>query len=86
MCVRWHRSGNRRYDERDEEFVPSNDVLAKHVTGISYSGAWLGERLAGSVFMKDYVYHVKVRQRDMSWITNSDEVWGCGMLSAWGWR
>lgn len=69
-----HRSGNRRYDERDEEFVPSNDVLAKHVTGISYSGAWLGERLAGSVFMKDYVYHVKVRQRDMSWITNSDEV------------
>ena len=69
-----HRSGNRRYDDLDEEFVPSDDVLAKHIFGLSYNRTWLDGRLAGNLFAKDYLNHVKAGQKDLSWITNSDEV------------
>lgn len=71
-----HRSGNKRHDSLDEDFVPTNDVLTKHITGATYGQSFLEEKLANSFFVKEYIYRVKAEQKDLSWITHSDEVPG----------
>ncbi|MEG1660587.1 MAG: TonB-dependent receptor [Bacteroides sp.] len=68
------RNGNRRYDELDAEFEPSNDVLAKHVMGLSYNQSFFKERLVNTFFLKDYVNQVKIEQNDLYWITNSKDL------------
>lgn len=68
------RNDNRRYDELDTDFEPSNDVLTKHIIGLAYSQSFLDHRLANSFFVKNYINHVKVEQTDLYWITNSDDV------------
>lgn len=68
------RTGNDRYDEIDPEFEPSNDVLAKHILGLSYSQSFLGGRMRNTFFLKDYINHLNIQQQDLSWITGSDEI------------
>ncbi len=67
-------NGNRRYDDLDREFEPSNDKMTKHVIGLSYDQQLLGDKMANTVFLKDYVNHVDIGQTDLSWITNSKSV------------
>lgn len=78
------RMGNRRYDtvsdyytdthDYDVAFVPSNDMLAKHIVGLGYDQSLLRGRMANTFFVKDYINHVDVGQSDLSWITHSDRV------------
>lgn len=71
-----NRTGNNRYDEIDTEFEPSNDVLAKHIAGLSYNQSFINNRLNNSFFIKDYINHVKVEQQDLYWITGSSDMPG----------
>lgn len=78
------RTGNRRYDtvtdyytdshDYDVSFTPSNDVLEKHIIGLSYDQSLVKGRMANTFFVKDYVNHVDVEQNELYWITHSDKV------------
>ena len=70
----FYQNGNRRYDDLDREFEPSNDRLTKHIIGLSYSQLLFDERMQNTVFFKEYVNHTNIEQQDYSWITNSDDV------------
>ncbi|WP_052053000.1 TonB-dependent receptor plug domain-containing protein [Prevotella sp. S7 MS 2] len=65
-----YSTGNRRWDEIDTDFEPSSDRITKHLIGLSYYVSLKG-RWQASVFLKDYINHVKVGQTDLPWITNS---------------
>lgn len=68
------RTGNDRYDEIDTEFEPSNDILAKHILGLSYNQSFFEGRMENTFFVKDYVNHVRIRQQDLYWITGSEDI------------
>lgn len=69
-----NRTGNDRYDEIDTEFEPSNDILAKHILGLSYNQSFFSGKMENTYFIKDYINHLDIQQQDLSWITGSDEV------------
>lgn len=92
------RTGNKRKDKAHEFFpegevqdLPSstNDVLERHIIGLSYDQTLFGERMLTSFFAKDYINHVDVEQKDLSNITNSlkspshavENFWGYGLGS-----
>lgn len=66
------RTGNERYDEVDTDFEPANDVLAKHVLGLSYYQSFFDGRMENTFFLKDYINHLVVRQTDLYWQTGSE--------------
>lgn len=68
-----NRTGNRRYDEIDTEFEPSNDLLAKHILGLSYTQTFLNEKLSNTFFLKEYINHLHIEQQDLYWITGATE-------------
>ncbi len=68
-----NRTGNNRYDEIDTEFEPSNDVLAKHIIGLSYNQSFIGGKLTNTFFVKDYINHLKIEQQDLYWITGATD-------------
>ena len=70
------RTGNNRYDDIDETFVPSNDVLAKHIVGLSYNQTLLEGKMENTFFVKEYINHLNIEQKDMSSVTGSDELQG----------
>ena len=55
---------------------PSNDILAKHVTGFSYNQSLLEEKMSNTFFVKNYINHLNIRQTDLSSITGSKDVKG----------
>lgn len=65
---------NKRTDEFDETFVPTNDYLARHILGLSYSRYFWGERINSTLFVKDYIFQAEVEQQDMYWITGIKDV------------
>ncbi len=67
------RSGNDRTDEVDASFEPSNDVLAKHILGLSYNQQLFDNRMVNTLFVKDYISVVDIEQSDHSFVTHSDE-------------
>ncbi len=69
-----NRTGNKQYDDMDETYVPTNDVLVKHIVGLSYNQSFFGGKLDNVFFVKDYINHLKVEQTELSSITGSDEV------------
>ncbi len=70
------RTGNNRYDEVDDDFEAANDVLAKHVLGLTYGQTFFDGRMENAFFVKDYVNHLYIRQNDLYWITGSTDVTG----------
>lgn len=70
------RTGNNRYDDVDDSFEPANDVLSKHIIGLSYAQSFFDGRMNNTFFVKDYVNHVNIRQTDLYWITGSEDVTG----------
>lgn len=78
------RTGNKRYDavtdyysdshDYDATFTPSNDLLEKHICGLSYDQSLVNDKMVNTFFLKDYINHVDVQQNDLSWITHSDKV------------
>ena len=85
----FNRLGNKRYDEVDNSFVESNDVLAKHIVGLSYNQTLLDRRMNNVFFVKDYINYLMVTQKDDYWVSGSDKVdkeatksyWGYGVAS-----
>ncbi len=59
-----NRTGNRQSDEVDKSFVPTRDVLTKHVIGLSYNQSLMEGRMTNAVFVKDYVNHLHVEQSE----------------------
>ncbi len=79
-----NRTGNDRYDDVDDSFVPSNDIVCKHVIGLSYHQQFLQNKIENTFFVKDYVNHLNIRQTDLYWQTGSDEVMGSNTNNYWG--
>lgn len=71
-----NRTGNDRWDEVDKSFEPANDILAKHIIGLSYNQILLGGILNNTFFLKDYVNHLNINQTDIPTVTGSREVQG----------
>ena len=71
-----NRTGNRRTDEVDSDFIPSNDVFAKHTLGLTYSQSFVEDRWQNTFFVKNYTNYLHVEQQELPWITGSREVRG----------
>ena len=69
-----NRTGNNRWDDVEQDFQPANDVLAKHILGLSYNQVFWDGRMSNTFFLKDYINYLSVEQTDLSFITLSDEV------------
>lgn len=78
------RNGNRRYDEVDTGFEPSNDVMTKHILGLSYDQHLLGGKMENAFFVKDYINHVHIEQTDLSYKTHADQIDNDATKSYWG--
>lgn len=79
-----NRTGNDRYDEVDSSFEPSNDVVCKHIIGLSYHQQLWQDKMENTFFVKDYVNHLNIRQTDLYWQTGSDKVKGKSTGNYWG--
>lgn len=79
-----NRMGNNRYDEIDTDFEPTNDILSKHVLGLSYNQSFFSERMENVFFIKNYINHLNIRQNDLPSITGSDTVKGSQTKNYWG--
>ena len=79
-----NRTWNDRYDDVDDSFVPSNDIVCKHIIGLSYHQQFLQNKIENTFFVKDYVNHLNIRQTDLYWQTGSDEVMGSNTNNYWG--
>lgn len=71
-----NRTGNNRFDDLDTDFVPSNDILAKHILGVSYHQSFYDNKWNNIFFIKDYVNHANIRQTDSGSTTGSNKVRG----------
>jgi len=79
-----NRMGNNRYDEADTDFEPTNDIVSKHVLGLSYNQSFFAERMENVFFIKNYINHLNIRQHDLPSITGSDAVKGSQTKNYWG--
>lgn len=71
-----NRTGNDRWDDAYKSFEPANDVLAKHIIGLSYNQTLFGGMLSNTFFLKHYVNHLSINQTDIPTVTGSREVQG----------
>ena len=71
-----NRTGNDRWDDVDKSFEPANDVLAKHIIGLSYNQTLFDGMLNNTFFLKQYVNHLSINQTDIPTVTGSREVQG----------
>ncbi len=78
------RTGNDRYDDVDKDFEASNDVLSKHIIGLSYQQSFFDARIENTFFVKDYMSHLVVRQTDLYWQTGSEDMMGSTTKNYWG--
>lgn len=69
-----NRSGNKQNDTWDPDFEPTDDVLAKHVIGLSYDQSLLSGRLNNAFFVKDFVNHLKIGQNELPSTTGADRI------------
>ncbi len=84
-----NRRGNRRTDDVDRTFEPTNDVVTKHILSLTYSDTYFDGRLSNLAFVKDYINVTSIRQRDNSTVTGADRIepdvtksyWGAGVGS-----
>ncbi len=79
-----NRTGNEQFDEVDQTYVPTNDVLLKHVLGLSYNQSFWNGKMNNVFFVKDYINHLQVEQTELSSITGSKEVPSVNTESYWG--
>ena len=79
-----NRTGNNRWDDVDQTFTPANDVLAKHIIGLAYNQSLLQGKMHNTLFVKDYVNHLNIRQTDIQSVTGSDDVRGSSTKNSLG--
>ena len=76
MSYALNRTGNDRRDDVDKTFEAANDVLAKHIIGLTYNQSLFSGKLNNTLFLKDYVNHLNINQTDIPTVTGSREVQG----------
>jgi len=69
-----NRTGNRQDDAWDPDFVPTDDVLAKHIVSLAYNQSFFDGRMDNAFFVKDYVNHLVVGQSELSSTTGAGKV------------
>ncbi len=69
-----NRTGNRQDDEWDLAYVPTDDVLTKHIIGLAYNQVLFGGRMDNAFFAKDYVNHLEVGQSEFPSTTGAATV------------
>ena len=79
-----NRIGNDQWDDVSEVFIPSNDVLAKHILALTYNQLLVDDRMKNTFFVKDYVNHLSVEQTYIPSVTNSSDVMGSNTNSYLG--
>lgn len=79
-----NRRGNKRTDEVDKTFEPSNDVVTKQILSLTYSQSFFDERWQTSYFVKDYINAMSIRQSDNVTITGADLIDTHATKSYWG--
>lgn len=80
---------NKRSDDVDIDFEPSQDSYSKHIIGLSYVQNFWSDKLTNNFFIKDYISNLNIEQQDLYWITGSSKVdknmtsnnWGYGLSS-----
>ena len=70
------RTGNDRYDDLDDTFEASKDIVTKHILGFSYNQSLLNGKMENVFFIKDYINHPNIRQTDQGSVTGSNEARG----------
>ena len=71
-----NRTGNDRWDEVDKTFESANDILAKHIIGLSYNQSLFSGMLNNTFFLKNYINHLSINQTDIPTVTGSRDVQG----------
>lgn len=79
-----NRTGNNRWDDVDKTFEAANDVLAKHIIGLTYNQSLFSGKLNNTLFLKDYVNHLNINQTDIPSVTGSREVQGSSTSNNFG--
>ena len=72
----FNRAGNKQTDDWDTDFEPTDDILAKHIAGLSYDQSLLSGRLNNAFFVKDYVNHLMIGQNEIPSTTGANVVQG----------
>ncbi|NDV81997.1 TonB-dependent receptor [Bacteroides sp. 51] len=76
LNYQFNRTGNDRYDEVDDTFESANDIVTKHILGLSYSQSLFNEKMENIFFIKDYINQPNIRQTDIPSVTGSRDVQG----------
>ena len=80
----FNRVGNEQWDEVSEAFVPSNDLMVKHILALTYNQMLLHDRMQNTFFVKDYINHLRIEQDYTPTVTHADEMRGTSTKSFWG--
>lgn len=75
---------NKRTEEIDETFEPTNDLLTKHILAASYMQSLLEDQWANTFFLKHYINRLIVRQTDNASKTGSKEMNGSSTINYTG--
>lgn len=84
LNYRFSGLSNKRSDDVDEGFVPSNDRLDRHVSSLSYTQLLFDGKWSNNFFAKSYYSKMWVEQKDLPWITKSDDWAGEGSTHNFG--
>ena len=68
------RTGNKRSDKIDTTFEPTNDVIIKHILSLTYTQYLIDRRMLNTFFIKDYINHTEINQKDSPTITGADKI------------
>lgn len=79
-----NRRGNRRSDEVDTSFEPSNDVVTKHILSLTYTNAFFDDRWQNMFFVKDYINSTRIEQTDDATISGANDIEPNNTQSYWG--
>lgn len=79
-----NRTGNNRTDRIDLDFEPSNDVLYKHITSLTYTQHFFNGRLNNTFFGKSYVNTTRIRMAENPTLTGYNEIKPDATKAYWG--
>lgn len=79
-----NRVSNKQWDEVSEVFLPSNDLMVKHIVALTYNQMLFNDRMQNTFFVKDYINHLRIEQNYTPTITHADEVRGSSTKNFWG--
>lgn len=79
-----NRTGNKRSDEFDRTFSPTNDVLYKHITSLTYTQHFFNGRLNNIFFGKSYVNTTRIRQNELPTLSGYNLIVPDSRKAYWG--